>query len=136
MEWSPECERAFRQLKTLLCSNPVLQSPDLEKEFILQTDASECGVGAVLSQRDATGSDHPVSYFSRKLLPREKRYSTIEKECLAIKLATQAFRVYLLGKPFTVQTDHRALEWLDKARENNAKLSRWSLALQPFQFVV
>ena len=124
VEWSQECERAFRQLKTRLCSNPVLQSPDLEKEFILQTDASDCGVGAVLSQRDAAGSDHPVCYFSRKLLPREKRYSTIEKECLAIKLATQAFRVYLLGKPFTVQTDHRALEWLDNVREDNTKLSR------------
>ena len=134
VEWSQECGRAFRQLKPRLCSNPVLQSPDLEKEFILQTDASDCGV---LSQRDATGFDHPVCYFSRKLLPREKRYSTIEKECLAIKLATQAFRVYLLhGKPFTVQTDHRALEWPDKVRENNTKLSRWSLALQPFQFVV
>ena len=75
-------------------------------------------------------------FFSRKLLPRELRYSTIQKEYLAIKLATQAFRVYLLGKPFTVQTEHRALEWLDKVRENNAKLSRWSLALQPFQSAV
>ena len=55
---------------------------------------------------------------------------------MAIKLATQAFRVYLLEKPFTVQTDHRALEWLDKVRENDAKFSCWSLALQPFQFVV
>ena len=86
-----------------------------------------------LSQLDKSGTGHPVS---RKLLRREQRYSTIQKECLAIKLDTQAFRVYLLGKPFTVQTDLRALEWLNNVRENNAKLSRWSLALQPFQFVV
>ena len=114
----------------------MLQSPNLKKEFILQTDASEFGVGAVLSQLDDSGTDHPVCFFSRKLLLREQRYSTIKKECLAIKLATQTFRVYLLEKPFTVQTDHRALEWLDKVWENNAKFSCWSLALQPFQFVV
>ena len=80
--------------------------------------------------------DHPVAYFSRKLFLREQKYSTIERECLAIKLATQALRVYLLGKPFIVQTDHRALEWLDRLKENNAKLLRWSIALQPFKFQV
>ena len=117
----------------LLCSAPVLQSPDFERDFVLQTDASDVGVGAVLSQVDDTGADHPVAYFSRKLLPREQKYSTLEKECLAIKLATQAFT---LGKPFIVQTDHRALEWLDRLKENNAKLSRWSIALQPFKFQV
>ncbi|KAL5516791.1 hypothetical protein EMCRGX_G002204 [Ephydatia muelleri] len=109
------------------------ESPDFERDFVLQTDASDVGVGAVLSQVDDTGADHPVAYFSRKLPPREQKYSTIEKECLAIKLATQAFT---LGKPFIVQTDHRALEWLDRLKENNAKLSRWSIALQPFKFQV
>lgn len=68
-----------------------MMSPDFEKEFVLQTDASERGVGAVLSQLDDEGKDHPVAYFSRKLLPRETRYLTIEKECLAIKLGIQAF---------------------------------------------
>ncbi|KAL5516318.1 hypothetical protein EMCRGX_G001611 [Ephydatia muelleri] len=96
-------------------------------------DASDVGVGAVLSQVDDTGADHPVAYFSRKLLPREQKYSTIEKECLAIKLATQAFRVYLLGKPFLIIG---LWEWLDRLKENNAKLSRWSIALQPFKFQV
>ena len=62
------------------------------------------GMGAVLSQLDESGADHPVAYFSRKLLPREERYSTVEKECLVVKLSIQAFRVYLLGK---LQTDHR-----------------------------
>eukprot|EP00731_Ephydatia_muelleri_P013940 Em0007g1250a len=96
-----------------------------------KTDASDCGDGAVLSQKDDDDNEHPVAYFSKKLLPRERRYSTIEKKCLAIKLATHAFRVYLLGKPFTVQTDHHALEWLDQLKED-----RWSLALQPYQFTV
>lgn len=132
--WTAECDLAFRKLKELLCSAPVLYAPNYEKEFILQTDASESGVGAVLSQTDDEGEDHPIGYFSRKLLPREEKYSTIEKECLAIKLGIQAFRVYLLGKPFTIQTDHRALEWLDRVKENNARLTRWSLLMQPYQY--
>jgi len=77
-----------------------------------------------------------VAYFSRKLLPREEKFSTIEKECLAIKLAVQAFRVYLIGRPFVIQTDRQALEWLDRMKENNSRLTRWSLCLQPYQFDV
>ena len=65
-----------------------------------------------------------------------ERYSTVEKECLAIKLAIQAFRVYLLGRKFTIQTDHRSLEWLHRLKENSARLTRWSLSLQPYNFVV
>ena len=132
--WTPECAAAFEKLKSLLCSAPVVQAPNFEKQFIVQTDASERGVGAVLSQLDESGADHPVAYFSRKLLPREERYSTVEKECLAVKLGIKAFRVYLLGKPFVVQTDHRALQWLDRVKESNARLTRWNLSLQPYQF--
>ena len=106
MIWNDSCDVAFQSLKQRLCSPPVLRGPDFTKEFILQTDASDVAVGAVLSQKDEEGHDHPVAYFSRKLLPREVRYSTIEKECLAIKLATHAFRVYLLGREFVIQTDH------------------------------
>ena len=134
--WSAECEEDFRKLKECLCSAPVLQSPDFDKPFTLQTDASDSGVGAVLSQVDDEGADHPIAYFSRKLLLREERYSTIEKECLAIKLGIQAFRIYLLGRPFLIQTDHRSLEWLDRIKENNSRLTRWSLFLQPYQYTV
>ena len=67
---------------------------------------------------------------------REERYSTVEKECLAIKLGIQAFKVYLLGRRFEIQTDHRALVWLDRLKDNNARLTRWSLALQPYDFTV
>ena len=134
--WTNQCEEAFQTLKRLLCSAPVLKGPDFNKHFILQTDASERGIGAVLSQLDEDQEEHPIAFFSRKLLSREEKFSTIEKECLAIKLACQSFRVYLLGRPFLIQTDHRALEWLDRLKENNARLTRWSLALQPFQFEV
>ena len=70
----------------------MLRSPDFDKEFILQTDASDRGIGAVLSQMEV-GQEHPVGYFSKKLLPREERNSTVEKECLAMGLAEEAFRV-------------------------------------------
>jgi len=136
VKWSEQCTRAFAELKRRLCTTPVLSSPDFERPFTLQTDASERGVGAVLSQHSEDGEEHPVAFFSRKLLPREEKYATIEKECLAIKLAVHTFRVYLLGKPFTIQTDHRSLEWLHRMKENNARLTRWSLALQPYQFKV
>jgi len=106
-----ECDMVFQELKSILCSSPVSASPDFTRSFISQTDASEHGVGAVLSQCDDDGQEHPIAYFSHKLLPREEHYSTIEKECLAIKLVVQAFRVHLLGRPFFIQTDHRALEW-------------------------
>ena len=95
--WTPQCTKAFSKLKELLLSAPVMMNPDFSWPFILQTDALEVGVGAVLSQTDAEGCDHPMAYFSRKLLPREQKYATIEKECLAIKLGVEAFQVYLLG---------------------------------------
>ena len=94
--WTDSCERAFEELKASMCRSPVLHSPNFDKPFLLQTDASDRGVGAVLSQQNGDG-DHPVAYFSKKLLPREERYSVIEKECLAVKLAVQTFRVYLLS---------------------------------------
>ena len=90
----------------------------------------------MLSQFDDKGMDHPVAYYSRKLLPREEKYSTVEKECLAVKLGVEAFRVYLLGRPFIVETDHRALEWLNRLKENNMRLTRWSLFLQSYDYKV
>lgn len=117
VKWSSECEAAFVILKKALCGAPVLSNPNFGREFILQTDASDRGVGAVLSQVGEDKLERPVAYFSRKLLPREVKYSTIEKECLAIKLGVEAFRVYLLGRNFVIQTDHRSLVWLDKLKD-------------------
>ena len=104
--WTEECDKAFNALKSMLTSSPVLSSPDFEKTFIVQTDASNYGVGAVLSQTDADGLEHPIAYFSCKLLDREQKYSKIKKECLAIKIAVKAFQMHLLGLPFVIQTDH------------------------------
>ena len=129
VQWTEECDRAFNKLKQQLCSAPVLSSPDFSRPFLLQTDVSERGVGAVLSQRSDQGEDHPIAYLSKKLLPREERYSTIEKECLAIKMATNIFRTYLIGHHFTVETDHRSLVWLDGSPMERGVL--WAPAREP-----
>ena len=85
IHWDDKAELAFQRLKQMLVSAPLMQNPDFTRTFILQTNASEGGVGAVLSQREE--EDRHIAYFSRKLLPRERTYSTMEKECLAIVLA-------------------------------------------------
>ena len=128
-----KCDKSFKELKRLLCSSPILRSPDFECQFILQTDR---GVGAVLSQKSDNSHKHPIAYWSRKLLPREQRYSTIEKECLAIKLGVAAFSVYLLGRQFSIETDHRSLVWMERLNHTNNRLARWSSALQTYQFTI
>ncbi|CAM4714329.1 unnamed protein product [Lepidochelys kempii] len=94
--WTDAAEKAFMDLRTALCSNPVLIAPDFNKEFILQTDASEVGLGAVLSQM-VGDEEHPIPYLSRKLLLREQKYAVVERECLAVKCAMETLRYYLLG---------------------------------------
>ena len=91
-----ECEEAFERLKEVHCNDPVLKSPDYSREFTVQTDASDRGMGAVLCQTNRDGEEHPVAYFSLNFLPREERYGTVEKECRSIKLGIQAFRVHIL----------------------------------------
>ena len=93
-------------------------------------------MGAVLSQLDEEGNDYPLAYFSKKLLPQEQRYSTVEKECLAIKLSIEHFKVYPLGRPFIIHSDNRSLVWLNKLKDKNSRLARWSLFLQPYIFKV
>ncbi|XP_048881447.1 uncharacterized protein LOC125748837 [Brienomyrus brachyistius] len=100
-----------------------------------QTDASDTGIGAVLLQGEPD-QRHPVAYISRKLYPREVRYSTVEKECLAVKWALDTFRYYLLGREFLLETDHRPLQWMDRMRDSNARITRWYLSMQPYRFTI
>ena len=133
--WTDECTAAFDKLKQLLCSAPILCYPDFDREFILQTDASDVGLGAVLSQIDKSGNENVVAYASKTLSPREKNYSTTEKEAFAIQFGTQHFRVYLLGRKFTISTDHSALSWLH-SMEPKGRIARWLMDLQEFDFEV
>jgi hypothetical protein len=133
--WTADCEKAFRALKARLISKPVLQLPNLAEPFILRTDASDCGLGAVLLQEKA-GVFHPVAYASRKLSAPESKYSTIERECLAVVWATQKFQPFLYGRTFVLETDHQPLRYLQTAKVVNSRLMRWSLLLQAYSFTV
>ncbi|KAL1249189.1 hypothetical protein QQF64_020194 [Cirrhinus molitorella] len=89
--WGPTEEEAFQRIKTALTSEPVLRAPDFNCPFLLQTDASDTGLGAVLSQVQ-DGEEHPVIYISRKLISAEQHYATVEKEALAVKWAVLELR--------------------------------------------
>ena len=133
--WTADCENAFTLLKTCLCKSPVLVHPKFDREFLLQTDASDIGLGAILSQLDDNGVERPIAYASKILSGRERKYCTTEKEAFAVIFGIRTFRTYLLGRPFKVITDHSALKWLDNMHLKG-RLERWVMELQEFQFPV
>jgi len=133
-QWSDACQESFDRVKAVLSNSPVLITPDFQKQFRLSVDASDIGVGAVLSQEDDSGIDHPVAYFSKKLDKHQRNYSTIEKETLAIVLALSHFDVYLCCtvEPILVYTDHNPLVFLHRMKNQNQRILRWSLLLQGY----
>ena len=133
--WGTQEQNASQLLQQLLCSAPVLAYPQFDKHFILQTDASDLGLGAVLTQKDNCGQEHVISYASRSLSDREKRYSATEKEALAVVFATDHFRAYLLGRNVTLVTDHSALRWLHSV-EPKGRIGRWVMGLQEYEFAI
>lgn len=132
---SEDFKEAYEKSKQLLINSPILQYPDFEKSFILTTDASDVAIGAVLSQ-GSVGSDKPIAYASRTLSETESRYSTIEKELLAIIWAVKYFRPYLYGRQFTIYTDHKPLTWLMSLKDPNSKLTRWRLRLEEYDYKI
>src|SRR6185295_139839 len=108
--------------------------PDFTCPFILQTDASKDGLGAVLCQKDEEGREYVVSYASKSLLPRESEYSATELECYAVTWAIKLFRPYLVSGRFDVITDHNALRWLMETKSPSPRLAHWSLTLQEYDF--
>jgi len=136
IEWDEARSRAFQDLKRRICEPPILRLPDVSQPFILQTDASHTGVGAALLQEDSAAEKRPVAFASRKLQPRESRYSTIERECLAIVWGVTKFQEYLYGTEFILETGHQPLQYLRQAKVRKGRLMRWALTLQPFRFVL
>ena len=132
VKWGEPQEKAYNNLKALLTSKPILRLPDISKPFVLRTDASDIGLGAVLLQ-EHEDQLFPVCFASRKLLDRETRYSVMEKECLAIVWAIRKFMMYLYGVEFTLQTDHQPLVYINSCRHINARIMRWSLFLQSYR---
>ena len=134
-KWTSEQEKAFTTLKFLLTSTPVLATPNFEQPFIVRTDASDKGIGAVLMQQE-NDLFRPLCFESRKLKPAEIDYPVHEKEFLAIVYALKKWRHYLEGSDFKVITDNRALEFIRSQKEPHGRIARWIEALQGFNFVI
>ncbi|KAL8091435.1 hypothetical protein AgCh_033886 [Apium graveolens] len=104
-DWNNDAGRTFSKLKNVMTTTPVLTMPDFSKKFVIETDASHAGIGAVLMQEG-----HPIAYLSKALSPKHLGLSTTKKELLAILLAIQKWRTYILGQQFVIKTDHEALK--------------------------
>jgi transposase InsO family protein len=131
--WSDKCQAAFDDLKRALTSGPILAFPSDEGQFFLDTDASNIGIGGVLSQV-IDGEERVIVYGSRKLSDAEKNYCVTRRELLAVVYFTKIFKQYLLGRHFTLRTDHAALRWLQKTPEPIGQQSRWLEKLAEFDF--
>lgn len=134
-EWTDECDGAFKSLQSALTGNEVLIFPNFNDVFRLETDASDEGLGAVLSQK-REDAWRPIAYWSRHLASAERKYSTTEKEALAIVLAVEHFRMYLYGQEFVVVTDHQPLKWLMTIKEPQPRVARWIVRLSEYQFTI
>lgn len=133
--FNSECKISFGELKNALISDPILIYPDFEEHFLLTTDASAFAIGAVLSQ-GPVGKDLPIAFASRTLCNAETKYSTIERELLAIVWAVKHFRPYLFGRKFTLITDHRPLTWLFSIKDPGSRLARWRLKLEEYNYKI
>jgi transposase InsO family protein len=134
-QWGPEQDQAVLNIKTAFLEPPVLAHFDPALPTILHTDASDFAVGAVLSQ-DHDGVERPVCYASKTLDRAQANYTVTEKECLAVVWATELFRTLLLGKPFTLETDHSALRQILTTKDSAGRLARWALKLQEYDMNV
>ena len=131
-EWHEVHQQCFDKLKQLLIDAPMLHFPNFKLPFVVQTDASDAGLGAVLSQV-VDGQERVIQYISRVIQPAEINWTPREKEALAIIYACETFRPYLYMTRFTIETDHHSLQWLMSAK-TPPRLVRWALRLSEFDF--
>ena len=129
---------AFDDLRKALIILPILQPPNLKIPFTLKADCSQFCCGAVLTQHNELGREHPIAYFAKKLLPRETHFSTVKKECLTILLTLKNFEQYLFGVvPVIIITNHNChcLKWLMTMSPHNSRLMPWAWYLQRYNIV-
>ncbi|GBM95272.1 Retrovirus-related Pol polyprotein from transposon 297 [Araneus ventricosus] len=136
INWTEECIRAFKELKDKLSQQPILYVPDFNKEFILQTDASNSGMSVILAQKDDNDKEHPVLYLSKKFSGSEKVFC-YRKRMRWHNICCKKLQCYLDGHTkFLIITDHNPLVWLKNNVSRNPRLMRWALALQPYNYTV
>nr|GFB54766.1 reverse transcriptase domain-containing protein [Tanacetum cinerariifolium]GFC22325.1 reverse transcriptase domain-containing protein [Tanacetum cinerariifolium] len=133
--FSPECVDAFRTLKTKPCEAPILIAPNWDMPFELMCNANDFAIGAVLGQRQDKHF-RPIHYASKTMTEAESKYTTTEKEMLAVVYAFEKFRSYLILNKSIVYTDHSALKYLFQKKDSKARLLRRVLLLQEFTFKV
>ncbi|GJU44419.1 reverse transcriptase domain-containing protein [Tanacetum coccineum] len=133
--FSDDCIQAFQTLKKKLTEAPILIAPDWDLPFELMCDASDFAIGAVLGQRHEKHF-RPIHYASKTMNEAESHYTTTEKEMLAVVYAFEKFRSYLILNKSVVYTDHSALKYLFAKKDSKARLLRWVLLLQEFDFNV
>ena len=131
--WTQDCQEAFEKLKNVLQSPPVLAYPDFSKQFILETDCSNFAMGFVLSQ-EYDDRKHVIQYGGRNLSNAEQKYSTTEREALAVFQGVHHYKSYLQGNKFVLRTDHLPLTYVFKKGYGNDRISRWALYLSKYQF--
>jgi hypothetical protein len=129
VQWTEESQTAFYALRDALCSELVLALPNYEEPFILTTDASECGYGAVLEQMQGN-ENRIIAYYSKNYTKSQKNYATPEQELLAIVQAVEHFHTYLFGRKFKLFTDHEPLTWLTNKKKPHARMERWMIRLE------
>ena len=137
-QWNDDCEQAFVTLKKHLVSDPILRYPDHNKHFYLTTDASKHGLSFILGQKDDKNRHYVCFYGARSLRPAEKNYSATDLEALAVVTGVDRYHTYLIDKPFTILTDHKALKHMleSKFQGANGKLARWAHALMSYKYKV
>ena len=132
-EWTDDCQKAFETLKDRLTTAPILAYPDLDAEFILDTDASNYAISGVLSQVQ-DGKERVIAYGSKTLNDAERNYCTTRRELLAMVYFCPYYKHFLLAKEFTLRTDHAALIWLLRWRQPEGQVARWLEILMAFKF--
>ena len=133
--WNEKCEEAFHKLKTLLTNSPLMAHPQDCGGFILDTDACDVSIGAVLSQIQ-NGEEKIIAYGSKSLDKCERNYCVTDRELLAVRYFTEHYRSYLLGRKFLIRTDHQALRWLFTMKEPKSRIARWIESLSEFNFEI
>ena len=132
--WGDDQEKAFSYMKKALTSAPILQFPDFNLPFYVQSDTSDKGFGAVLGQI-CNGKEVAVAYASKTISSSQLNWSTIEKEAFAIVWSVK-YRHYLYGRSFTIYTDHNPLKWLFTIKSPEGRLAHWTETLKAYDFKV